>query len=1539
MSELHVKRQLLNIIINSQTQHISGFTEIDIEAAPQTAPDVIFLNARQMQINSVSINGTNVEYQYINSRKALEFNNGPIVRDAAHFSSVCKAVLQSPELIIPIHSDFSFPLVVKIEFEVNDDSTAIIRDQNCIFTDNKVDGPASWFPCMGETSQRSYFTLNITYDALLVIIGPGEKKHLNTDTKLHTNTIQFKVGIPVVPKAIGFICGNFNSEPLPDSNESFFMYYYQETDKVKNTLKPIPDIFNEVSNLFAYEDPLFSQYSFVFLPFLSEPHSFPGIVCFTSRMLLQIGNVNVIPRNLQMLSEVIIEQYILYLFPIPDPKNEWLQIGLIKYYADQICSKYLTQCFPLDQRWNDLNYLYDEDIHPSIVLDAIDPTTLRPYPDEYLKIKSKLLINMISQSMANQDAFLLLLRSFLKDIEDRTDFPSTYFIKQLPMYCPAIDFKAFKEQWLPLTAIAIKNSNKEELIPDINEMRNNVLQNTNYFECRAIIFKCLLYLAFYFKEKISFAHLISDIKKLVDAGDYIVASKCLREIHRFIHNSVFEGSSNKFESYLLFIPKDKTRDDVKDAIINDSNQTSEIIETLWEIMTIKSKYISILRSESLRVYTSLFGDKIPKQYLHLTTENLPNLEIVVQGVAWITDGKRKIPLIQPKPNIPEMPTNAEKIDRKVHINSPPPIQQQQQQYEQRRNYEIKLEQKRNYEQNDTNRMYNSKRNYENIDQQQRQYEQETNRFTSSRRSYENINNEQRQRQYESPQNDNSRNAPMKRSYENIDQQQRQYEQETNRFPSSRRSYENINNEQRQQQRQYESPQNDNSRNAPMKRSYENIDQQQRQYEQETNRFPSSRRSYENINEQQQQRQYESPQNDNLRTPQMKRSYESVNDYRIRQSDETNEQRHSSYAQKQELIRLADAKQKQQEIKQEKVQVKQEVKPTTIPKRETKPLNLTDKVSSYETETKPSVEKAPIRETKLSTTERPQPSYEKQETKPSVEKLQASIKPPPLSRFADVKPSTTERPQPQTIEKETKAIEKPQVSIRPPALSGKGPKRETKPSVTERPQPQTIEKETKPSVEKLQASIRPPALSGKGPKRETKPVTERPQPQTIEKETKSIEKPQVSIRPPALSGKGPKRDAKPAVAERPQTVERQEPKPSVTEKPQPPPPMIEKQEAKPSVEKLQASIRPPALARKGPKREMKPAVAERPQPPPPTIEKQETRPPVEKPQTNIRPPALSRKGPKRETKPSNLADKASSHEEEREVSPTANTKQTTDSNLRPTLGRKNPHGPPPTLPAPPMKVAGKNPRGNAPTSLDTPKQQGTPRAPPTDVPQPPREPPQKPPQPPQHQTQEEPPKPPQEPPQKPPQPPQEPPQKPPQPPQEPPQKPPQPPPRDEYNYNYYQRNPYEDIRGRPQNEQRRPEPFDDGYPRGSHNRPGYRNDYNRYHNDTRSRSPGAYQRDYDRDKRPSNDKRSRSPGAYERDNRDYRRYQNDRPRDNRGYYNDNDRGRNYEAPLQQDRFYQRTDRNYERGQRNGYSSRTRGYERPMQSSSNNNENNR
>ena len=148
-------------------------------------------------------------------------------------------------------------------------------------------------------------------------------------------------------------------------------------------------------------------------------------------------------------------------------------------------------------------------------------------------------------------------------------------------------------------------------------MRSVVLEPTNYFECRASVFRDLLFLCIYLKG-ITFAELVSDIKTLILQGESEMASMCLRQIYRFILNSVHVGDQDHFQTYLLALPEGMSRDDVKKFLIKDESNAEkslEIVETLWEILTVYSKHNKILRSEALRAYTALYGEKLPEPYV------------------------------------------------------------------------------------------------------------------------------------------------------------------------------------------------------------------------------------------------------------------------------------------------------------------------------------------------------------------------------------------------------------------------------------------------------------------------------------------------------------------------------------------------------------------------------------------------------------------------------------------------------------------------------------------------------------------------------------------------------------------------------------------------------------------------------------------------------------------------------------------------------------------------------------------------------------
>ena len=459
---VRVEKQDIHIVVDPQTQKISGYTEIEFSAMTRSPPPVLFLNARQMNVTAVSIDGQPAKYTFIDSHRALDFNqqrDGRYARDATYFAAICQVVLESPDLVIEL-GGAKFPVVVRVDFDVHEDSTAIMRENDTILTDNWANGPSSWFPCVDTRAQRSTFTLWVTYSEEFVAIGPGESLH-RKDAHTRMDTMMFRIPFPVAPSAVGFCLGRFSSEPLENSNpngSTGVMYFLDNRDTFNSTMKAMPDIMNAAMELFDYDDvPVFPRMHFVSVPFLPDLRVFPSVCLIPPHMMLPEGNVNVVPTVVPLLVEAIVSQYILFLFPVADPTREWWQTGFVLYFSDVIVSKFYSRSWFLDRRWNDINFLYEEDIHPSFVLRAIDPTTGEPYHDPYLRIKAKLLVTMIAQSMQSRSDKQLTVNliNALKYSESESNFGSDDFLEDIFKFCPSIIEEKFNQQWLSRSGMPV----------------------------------------------------------------------------------------------------------------------------------------------------------------------------------------------------------------------------------------------------------------------------------------------------------------------------------------------------------------------------------------------------------------------------------------------------------------------------------------------------------------------------------------------------------------------------------------------------------------------------------------------------------------------------------------------------------------------------------------------------------------------------------------------------------------------------------------------------------------------------------------------------------------------------------------------------------------------------------------------------------------------------------------------------------------------------------------------------------------------------
>jgi hypothetical protein len=180
---------------------------------------------------------------------------------------------------------------------------------------------------------------------------------------------------------------------------------------------------------------------------------------------------------------------------------------------------------------------------------------------------------------------------------------------QLHATIPSLCIIISSAGYLALTAIALKS---DVFLPNVKDMRSVVLENTNHFEARASVFRDLLFLAL-IKKGVLFEDLVADVRWLASNGSREMAAFCLREIHRFIHNSVHYGDENKFETYLLALPEGMTKEQLTRELTGGEHKL-EIAETLWEILTIHGQHHRILRSEAFRTYVSLYGEKLPYPY-------------------------------------------------------------------------------------------------------------------------------------------------------------------------------------------------------------------------------------------------------------------------------------------------------------------------------------------------------------------------------------------------------------------------------------------------------------------------------------------------------------------------------------------------------------------------------------------------------------------------------------------------------------------------------------------------------------------------------------------------------------------------------------------------------------------------------------------------------------------------------------------------------------------------------------------------------------
>ena len=478
-SRIRITDQKICLSLDAETQVLSGYTEISLESADDFSPRALFFNARQMKIEEVKIKvmsgmlGTyeeDAKFDYINTHEAFEMKSGTLVRDTTHFSRVSQDIINSPELIIQCNREL--PFIVHIKYTINPDSSAIVRKNGIIYTNNKICGPSSWFPCIDGLGQRSRYTLIFTLPKDLTCAAPGKEMFLSSDQSANTNTVRYNIAIPVQPHQVGFAIGDFKQHNVMNSDFNItYLYLAADEENFIRTMSPVPEVLIDVADKFNSEQfTVPDSIVYVYIPDLQEIHSFPGLVFYPSNYIVPEGNAAIWMEVLPRIYETAVGQIIYFFFPISCPEEEWIRTGLVLFYADYCCETRYKHGFVLERRWNDMNYLMSEDIHPSVVLSAIDPATGLAFQDNYLKIKAKLLINMIASSMNNdtsQNTLLLLIRpKFQQALEQPIFMDSSFYrmIKQFSQITP----KTFKQQWLESNGMPIFTFNFHHEIRSLN---------------------------------------------------------------------------------------------------------------------------------------------------------------------------------------------------------------------------------------------------------------------------------------------------------------------------------------------------------------------------------------------------------------------------------------------------------------------------------------------------------------------------------------------------------------------------------------------------------------------------------------------------------------------------------------------------------------------------------------------------------------------------------------------------------------------------------------------------------------------------------------------------------------------------------------------------------------------------------------------------------------------------------------------------------------------------------------------------------------
>ncbi|CAA6664856.1 unnamed protein product [Spirodela intermedia] len=379
-----VRHQKICLSVDMERRMIYGHTEMEIRF-PES--EVIGLNAVNMTIGSISVNGESADFEFFELSSQIEDGERRFsvsccttAADAAcstYISSLDKEML--PNLFISCrktenslndqnnlangagklqntedhnsipngHLDHDLHQnvkLVRINYQVDVNESCIHFESNLLCTENQIRRARCWFPCMDSSSQCSCYDLEFTVDSNLVAVSNGDLLYqvLSKDDPLRKTYI-YKLDIPVSAGWISLAVAPF--EILADSHNALLSYMSMAGDfsKLKNTVGFFHSAFSHYEDYLSTSFP-FRSYKQVFVPPESSlsPANLGASMCiFGSDLLFDEKVIDETIETRIKLACALARQWFGVYIIAETPNDEWLVDGIAGFLTDSFIKRFL----------------------------------------------------------------------------------------------------------------------------------------------------------------------------------------------------------------------------------------------------------------------------------------------------------------------------------------------------------------------------------------------------------------------------------------------------------------------------------------------------------------------------------------------------------------------------------------------------------------------------------------------------------------------------------------------------------------------------------------------------------------------------------------------------------------------------------------------------------------------------------------------------------------------------------------------------------------------------------------------------------------------------------------------------------------------------------------------------------------------------------------------------------------------------------------------------------------------------------------------